>query len=250
MFYDQFRTQDGHIIPLGRRNTAYFFDRAGVLSDVRYDKIHLVPFGETIPFRTSAPGLYKLLLSFSPYDYDYTVQPGEDDALTVFNLPGRGETASGRSAPISFVPPICFEDADPRLVARMFRSDISGVKRAQLIVNITNDGWFYQPQLSQHLQIARFRSIENRVPTARSVNTGISAFIDSSGRIIERLAGNVDGTLAHAIPLDGRVSVYTRYGDWFAALCAIITGVTALWYLVNWRRNRRRSFDAPSVDVR
>jgi apolipoprotein N-acyltransferase len=65
----------------------------------------------------------------------------------------------------------------------MFRGEGGSTKRADFIVNLTNDGWFLVPQQAQHFQIARFRSIENRVPTARSVNTGISAAIDSCGRV-------------------------------------------------------------------
>ena len=138
--------------------------------------------------------------------------------------------------PVRFVVPICFEDTDPRLVARMFRPTLAtgGRKRADLILNITNDGWFTQPQLSQHLQIGRFRSIENRAPTARAVNTGITAFVDSAGRMTDRLPTHVEGVATATLSLDQRLTLYTRFGDWFAAACTIATVALAVWAL--WRR--------------
>lgn len=248
---------DGYLIPLERRNTAYFFEPTGVMSDLRYDKVHLVPFGEYVPFKETIPPLYRFFMWFSPYDYDYNLVPGGDDQLTVFNLdPPPASASRPASAPATqlnetelraaggarFVVPICFEDADPRLVARMF--DGEGRKRADFIVNITNDGWFSQPQLSQHLQIARFRSIENRVPTARSVNTGISAFIDSVGRVYQRLPAHVEGTLTATLALDPRLTIYTRIGDAFAIACTIVTAIIAGWAFVRARRHRRRATTA------
>jgi apolipoprotein N-acyltransferase len=260
--------RDGRYIPLERANAAYLFEPTGTLSDLRYDKVHLVPFGEYVPFKESFPPLYQFFMWFSPYDFDYNLVPGRDDALTVFSvsdLTGEPTThptsepyvdpdpaASPATQPATqpaqpsytptpgsrFVVPICFEDADPRLLARMFDGE-DGTKRADFIVNITNDGWFSQPQLSQHLQIARFRSIENRVPTARSVNTGISAFIDSTGRVIDRLPAHLEGTLTATLPLDSRFALYTRLGDAFAIACSIVTGAIASLGLVRWRRARR-----------
>ncbi len=275
--------RDEMYIDLDRRNAAYFFEPTGMMSDLRYDKVHLVPFGEYVPFKETIPPLYRFFMWFSPYDFDYNLVPGTDDSLTVFTIGayslapvhrgeggGEGRAAlslpttsnSPTSLPLSpplspvyvgegasearFVAPICFEDADPRLLARMFRPDKKRPgKRADFIVNITNDGWFSQPQLSQHLQIARFRSIENRVPTARSVNTGVSAFIDSVGCVTERLPAQVEGTLGRELALDARVSMYTRFGDVFAALCAAITALAALWTFVQHRRKPRA---VPSTD--
>jgi apolipoprotein N-acyltransferase len=265
----------GRVTPDGDRfrllepsNAAYLFEPTGTLSDLRYDKIHLVPFGEYVPFKESFPPLYQFFMWFSPYDFDYNLVPGADDALTVFSLSvltGEPTThpatepyvdpdpaASPATAPATqpaqpsfttshasrFVGPICFEDADPRLLARMFDGG-GGEKRADFIVNITNDGWFSQPQLSQHLQIARFRSIENRVPTARSVNTGISAFIDSTGRVIDRLPAHAPDTLIATLPLDPRIALYTRLGDAFAICCALVTGVIGSIGIVRWRRARQ-----------
>jgi len=248
--------RDDVFIDLDRRNTAYFFEPTGVMSDLRYDKVHLVPFGEYVPFKETIPPLYRFFMWFSPYDFDYNLVPGKWDALTVFTLkdawrqPSTGPATAPATIPTTgehtpdegvtegyrFVVPICFEDADPRLLGAMFNGGWN--KRADFIVNITNDGWFSQPQLSQHLQMARFRSIENRVPTARSVNTGISAFIDSVGRVIDRLPAQVEGTLTAVLPLDARYTFYTQDGDFFAIGCVLVTGVVAVW---SWIAALRRA---------
>ena len=197
--------------PTGMRNSAFYYDRAG-LQAARYDKIHLVPFGEFIPGRDSFPWLYKVFLWLSPYTDDYNVSTGPADALTVFRLQGRGGNDS------RFVSPICFDDIDAALVAKMFRGEDGG-KRADFIVNLTNDGWFRWNEQPQHLQHALFRSIENRAPTARAVNTGVSAFIDSCGRVGKTVPVGRIGTATQQLVLDRRVTFYTRFGDVFAYAC-------------------------------
>jgi apolipoprotein N-acyltransferase len=224
-----------------RRNTAYFYDRQGRLSDDpadRYDKIHIVPFGEYLPFRQSAPPLYKLFTVLSPYPVEYFLTPGEESAMTVFRLPSKDGQRTYR-----FVTPICFEDIDPILVAKMFRARTYDKgdrgKAADFIVNITNDGWFLANQMPQHLQAARFRSIENRAPTARSVNTGISGFIDSCGRVSNLIPAGTEGSRVQTLQLDSRLTLYTRWGDVFALLCAAATLLTMLGGAMRWRARRR-----------
>jgi apolipoprotein N-acyltransferase len=218
-----------------RRNSAYLFLADGSLAAERYDKIHLVPFGEFIPFKHSTwfHWLYTFFNSFSPYDFDYTLTAGPDDSPAVFTIPPPQPRGT---APVRFVAPICFEDIDSRLVARMFRGD--GRKRADLIVNLTNDGWFKYNENPQHLQAAIFRSIENRAPTARSVNTGISAVIDSCGRVTERVAQSTAGSAFGSVVLDPRYTLYSRWGDWFAGLCVLVTAAFGVRGTVRWYRTR------------
>jgi apolipoprotein N-acyltransferase len=90
------------------------------------------------------------------------------------------------------------------------------------MVNITNDGWFPGDENALQLQAAVFRCIENRAPMARSVNTGISGFIDSCGRLSHLLPVRTEGTSSCRLSLDDRLSPYTRWGDWFAWSCVII----------------------------
>ena len=101
-------------------------------------------------------------------------------------------------------------------------------------MNITNDGWFKGSEMPQHLQCAVFRSIENRVPTARTVNTGISGYIDSSGRAHGLIGVNREGASTALLHLDGRYTLYTRFGDAFAITCAGGTAVMTLAALVRW----------------
>jgi apolipoprotein N-acyltransferase len=232
------RTADGGydaLVSADRRNSAYLIPDDGQTGPppldtpiARYDKIHLVPFGEFIPFKHSHAfhWLYNFFNSFSPYDFDYTLTAGPQDAPTVF------QTRSAR-----FVSPICFEDLDAHLVAKMFRGH-DGTKRADVIVNLTNDGWFKPGENQQHLQSAIFRSIENRAPTARSVNTGISAIIDSGGRVIASVPQGTAGAAVATVALDSRYTLYSRWGDWFAWICTIITLAIAVRGFIHWRRTR------------
>jgi apolipoprotein N-acyltransferase len=219
---------NGRVVAMDRRNSAYFYTPLGV-SPLRYDKIHLVPFGEYLPFQSTIPPLYRLFLALSPYDAEYTLTAGPAGALTVFQLP------SGQR----FVTPICFEDLDGDLVRRMFKPESGQGKRADFIVNITNDGWFRFNEMPQHFQAAVFRSIENRVPTARSVNTGVSGFIDSLGRVSEVIPAGQEGTSIATLRLDDRVTFYTRFGDLFVYACIAVTILLVLWGVIRWRTTRR-----------
>jgi len=211
-----------------RRNSAFLFDRGGNEATKRYDKIHLVPFGEFIPFRESCPPLYQFFNLFNPYKgMDYTIEPGKD--LTIFTIAPQG---------YRFASAICFEDVDSALMAREFAGP-DHTKRADFIVNLTNDGWFATPQMQQHLQLSVFRCIENRVPTARSVNTGISGFIDSVGRVHDTLGVHTTGTSTSRLELDHRVAPYTHLGNVFAMVCLAGAGATVVGGV--WNGMKRRS---------
>ncbi len=225
-------------LPLAARyNSANYIEPTGRMHPENYSKIHLVPFGEFIPFKHTIPFLYNFFNLFNPYGGDYySLHPGEK--LTVFPL----ETEGGKNK-FRFVTPICFEDTDSVLVARMFRGD-DGTKRADFIINITNDGWFSYSQMPQHFQLAQFRSIENRVPTARCVNTGVSGFIDPCGRPMGQIEAGTAGAGVTQLTLDRRITFYTKYGNIFIWICLGITSILTLKGMVNgWqtRKNRKKS---------
>jgi apolipoprotein N-acyltransferase len=239
-FVDADRDGVTYRIPKERRNSAYFFDKSGSISDLpghRYDKTHLVPFGEFIPFKHTMPLLYNIFIYLGPKYYsDYDLQSGNPDNLTVFQL-------SGENHAFRFVTPICFEDIDPRICADMFRPDKfasqnDGGKRADFLVNLTNDGWFIANENAQHLQAAIFRCIENRAPAARSVNTGISGFIDSTGQPFSLLPVRTFGSSVAQLQIDNRLTLYTRFGDLFAEICVTITAIIALTF---WAQRFRKS---------
>jgi apolipoprotein N-acyltransferase len=251
IYADKWTKHGDEPFPEDRRNTSFFYDRTGRLFDdtgERYDKIHIVPFGEYLPFKDVFPPLYRFILSLSPYSEEYFLTPGNEASIVVFKLgPGEGPVTapSDARAPATrlsgawrFVTPICFEDIDPLLVGKMFRAKDGG-KGADFIVNITNDGWFKANEMPQHLQAASFRSIENRAPTARSVNTGISGFVDSFGRTYGLVPAGREGVSVQSLPLDSRFTLYTRWGDVFAALCALVTVVVMGWSVVRWWKGRR-----------
>lgn len=238
IFMDQWHRRGEDLVPGDRRNSAYFFDSSGLFSNKRYDKIHLVPFGEFIPW-SSFPPVYKLLVALGPNYYeDYILTPGTTDNLTVFEVNRGGNDGTSTQAD-RFVVPICFEDIDPPLVAQMFRAPADRSKRADFIVNLTNDGWFTGSERPQHFQAAIFRSIENRAPTARTVNTGVSGFIDSVGRTQATIPSNKEGWLVSTLTLDSRITFYTLHGDAFVLTCTAITGVVVLTGLGRWMRQRK-----------
>ncbi len=232
---------DGRLDMLDKSNVAYRFDRGGAMDKDVYRKIHLVPFGEFIPFKEGCPPLYRLALKLGPPDMtDYELVGGSEDQLDVFDLRHDPAGPTPAAPPWRYVTPICFEDIDADLCARMLRPDAAGGrKRADFIVNVTNDGWFMANENGQHLQAAVFRSIENRVPTARSVNTGISGFIDPLGRADGLVPARTAGTSDRQLMLDDRVTLFTRTGQLFARCCAGLTvGVIAV-SLAGWAIRRR-----------
>jgi apolipoprotein N-acyltransferase len=218
-----------------RYNSAFLYQPDGRQSNKQYSKIHLVPFGEFVPFRKSFPFLYNLLMKFTPYDYDYTLDPGSE--YTIFEMTG----GKGRELQVyKFSVMICYEDAVPA-IARRFAIDKRGQKRLDWLVNISNDGWFVRfkegevfpsTELPQHAAICVFRAVENRLAVLRSVNTGISCLIDTLGHIHN---GFIAGTLPHQamartgcagwfadrVPIDKRVTFFSKYGQWLDFCCAV-----------------------------
>ncbi|MFA7236317.1 MAG: apolipoprotein N-acyltransferase [Phycisphaeraceae bacterium] len=204
-----------------RYNSAYCFSPNGSLID-RYDKVHRVPFGEYVPFDKDS-WLHKLLLKLTPYDgFDYSLTPGSRYAVFDLTVQRDGKAERWRAAA-----PICFEDVFPRECRRMVY-DASG-KRADVLVNLTNDGWYPDSaQASQHEQLARFRCVENRVPMARAVNRGVSGVFDSAGRRIGMvmIAGqrqSISGVATAEVMRDDRVTLFGRFGNVFAVMCGIVT---------------------------
>jgi apolipoprotein N-acyltransferase len=240
-YWDDIHTEpNGRPFPADSRNVTYYYERQGMLSDLRYDKSHLVPFGEFVPFKDGFPALHDLIVRLGPPDMKYyELRPGDEDQPTVFDLP-RADPAAG--SPWRICTPICFEDIDAALCARMCRpqDDSPDQKRAEILVNLTNDGWFAANENSQHLQTAIFRSIENRVPMARAVNTGISGFIDPLGRMSGLLPARADGVSIGVLQLCSRVTFFTAHGPVFSWLCAAVTGITVLKLLIGWSISARK----------
>jgi len=187
-------------------NSAYFISPQGRIEG-RYDKIHLVIFGEYTPLTDVLP----FLRVFRPEIMGPDLTPGTLRKLFDLPVPG-GEMKFGVT--------ICYEDS----VADLFSKFVAD--GARFMVNITNDGWFRNStELDEHLAVCTFRAVENRVPIARCANTGISALIAPDGRITQRIVlpdgryREVAGTLIGNLSLTRLKSFYTAHGDLFAWAC-------------------------------
>lgn len=200
----------------------------------RYDKTHLVPFGEYIPFRQQLP----FLSVFSPTPNEAGCVPG--DTLTRFELTAGKTTAAGvKPKAYTFGVVICYEDTEPGL-ARRYNQWSGDPKPADFLVNMSLDSWFDgTEEHEQHLAVSRFRAVEARRPLLRSVHNGISAVIDGDGRVKELLQDADDwskskraaGTIVTEVPLDGRGSPYAAFGDWVPLLAwvGLVTAFVTLY---------------------
>lgn len=237
----------GHYPEVDKYNSAIIYDRKGNYTD-RYDKIRPVLFGEVVPFRYSIPWLYRFLNeNMTPYGkdgYEYSLTQGQ--TLKRFTL-------STPAGDFRYAIAICYEDTMADLVRENARPN-DHKKPIDFLVNLSNDGWFnHSSELPQHLKISVFRAVENRLAIARSVNTGISGFINPDGSI-EKVVRNgtklygsgIRGHLTHQIKIDSRVTLYSRLGDWPARL---LTPAVFLIALVNpnWlkRRTKESTHDVP-----
>jgi apolipoprotein N-acyltransferase len=188
----------------------------GIILDT-YDKAHLVPFGEYLPFKSllSHLGLHH----FVHIPGGFEAGPGRK----TLNVPGLPPVA----------PLICYEAIFPGEVMPQEK----GAPRPGLMLNVTNDGWFgLTAGPYQHFAQARLRAIEEGLPLARAANTGVSAIVDPYGRIISQLPLGVEGLLKGPLPRAIPAPVFARhpfataFGTWFIAL---IAGIATFWRTVN-----------------
>ncbi|MBV8977936.1 MAG: apolipoprotein N-acyltransferase [Alphaproteobacteria bacterium] len=185
-------------------NSFFVFGRGGQLLGL-YDKFHLVPLGEYLPFEKmlSALGLKKLVGiagSFSTGDGPHTL-------------------FIRRAPPASVL--ICYEI--------LFPDQVVADQRARWIVNVTDDSWFGPwAGPSQHLMVARMRAIEQGIPVVRAANTGISAVIDAKGRIRARLDLALEGVIDSGLPASIAPTPFARQGEyafWLLVLAALLAGL-------------------------
>ncbi len=192
-----------------RFNSVYLLDRNGPSAATRYDKVFLTPFGERMPYISAWPWLEQRLLDIGARGMQFDL----DAASAPTRLTLEWTNASGVPESIGIGTPICFEDTVPSVCRELVWED--GRKAASLLLNASNDGWFGDhagPRLN-HLQLSRFRAIENRVPLVRAVNTGRSGWIDSSGRIREVAAGESSNAILARTRLDDRHPLFARVGE-------------------------------------
>jgi apolipoprotein N-acyltransferase len=180
----------------------------------RYDKVHLVPFGEYLPFPqvfAFAGGLTKEVGEFQRGASRTPLDTG-GQRLGMF---------------------ICYESIFPDEVRQ------GPLQGAQVLVNISNDGWYGDSGAwKQHLQQTQMRAIENQRWLLSATNTGMTASVDPYGRIVAATERKIRTALAAPYALSSSTSLYTRHGDWFAYLCAIISAGVVVMRFVFAERER------------
>jgi apolipoprotein N-acyltransferase len=194
------------------KNSAVVLDPEGRLL-LQYDKIHLVPFGEYVPWWAFPGRVGKIAAeagNFVPGSA-YQVARTPEGAIGVF---------------------ICYESIFPQLVRRIV-SEGAGV-----LVNVSNDAWYGDsPAAFQHLEMARLRAIENRRTLLRATNDGITAVIDPYGRVASELPRRLRLVLAGRFDYLTERTFYARHGDVFAWLCATVAaGIAAVRALARGKR--------------
>lgn len=178
-----------------------------------YSKIHLVPFGEYVPITRHLPNFIQLPTGFE-----------SGKSIDLFPIPQVENRQMGVV--------ICFESVFPDLFRKFVK------KGASVMGILTNDAWFDGTAApEQHLAMTPFRAVENRTAVFRCANGGISCIIDALGRTVTTpiSASDKESFLVARIPLsDHGGTVYTRYGDWFPALCFVVSALLILYYHRIW----------------
>ncbi len=227
-----------------------FLIEGGAVAEARYDKIHLTPFGEVMPLISRSDWLEKQLLALGAPGMSFDLESGAE--FFRFDIEG-----------VRVATPICFEATIPHICRQLVFE--GGERKADILVNLTNDGWFGETDSARrdHLILARWRAAELATPVVRAANTGASCFIDAKGRVTlardeggTMLAGELDGRLqgparvaairmARVIPGEG-VTLYGRTGDvvgWTVFILAC--GLTVLALLPT----KNRANPAPSPNA-
>ncbi len=179
-----------------------------------YRKMHLVPFTEHFPYKNVFPKTHQFLLESDTHFWE------KGDKKTVFELDN-----------LKFSTPICFEDCFGYISKDFAKNG------ANLIINLTNDAWAKSVVSQyQHLSMAVFRAVENRIPVLRAASSGQTAHIDQNGVPVSMLEPFVSDFLIAevSVPKKMRSSIYSVFGDWFAILCLLITAILlSIIFIIN-----------------
>ncbi len=190
-------------------NSAYLI-RPSTKHMSKYDKTHLVPFGEYVPFKKWLPFLGKMVAQVGDF------KAGQEGKTLLWKTDHLGVQ-------------ICYEIIFPGLSRAMVKNN------ASLLINITNDAWFGKTSGPyQHFSMTVFRAVENRRTLIRSANTGISGFIDPAGRVMASTPLLEDAALVRSVPLIKTKTIYTRIGDLFAKGCFVLAAVLVLLEIIKF----------------
>jgi apolipoprotein N-acyltransferase len=213
------RTSDESDYQMLVYNAAVFVDRAGEIRDY-YAKMHLLPFGEFIPFAKWVPAL----AAYAP--------------ITGNSLWGEGPGVF-ESQGVLYSPNICYETVLPHLIRSQMREVIARAKRPpDVLVNLTNDSWFWgSSELDMHLASGVFRAVEMRTPLVIAANRGLSAYVNASGRVVAVTERDRADVLVVDVSLPQRdgpyPSFYAAWGDWLPMGCLVCCGC---FIMAGWRQ--------------
>ncbi|KPA16032.1 apolipoprotein N-acyltransferase [Candidatus Magnetomorum sp. HK-1] len=179
--------------------------------DQTYDKAHLVPYGEYIPFQTIFPFLNKFVEGVGNFSEGKQLKPLNSEKW-------------------SYGPQICYEILFPSLSRTLVQEG------ADVLINITNDAWYgISSAPYQHFSMTVFRAVENKRSLARAANTGVSGYINPFGKILDSSDIFTEAKMTCKLPVLNEMTFYTRYGDVFAIFCVIVFFI-ALVYNVNFKK--------------
>ena len=201
-----------------QRTSVLAFDAGGGLVD-RYDKVHLVPFGEYVPWRRYLSWISAI------------------EQIPVDRTPGTSVHTITQPGLPSYGTPICFENAFPDIERTMVREG------AQFfVVPVNNASYGFTAAAEQHLQMSRMRAVETGRWVVDAAVSGISAFIDTDGQVLSNTQLFVPGILRGQVRPSTVWTLYVRYGDWFPVVCLVIV---AMSFLFAPRRRTARSAPEP-----
>jgi len=191
-------------------NSAFLLSPDGNICG-KYDKVHLVPYGEYVPLRTVFPFINKIVVGVGDFTVGKGFYPLQMDQHKLGVL-------------------ICYEGIFPE-IARSYKN--SG---ADLLINITNDAWYGRTSAPyQHLSMTIFRAVETRTYVVRAANTGITAFIDPTGNIIRRTGLFEETSLNETVNFMNEKTFYILYGDIFIYVCILSI---LIFIIIPKRRNK------------
>ncbi|MBN2012745.1 apolipoprotein N-acyltransferase [candidate division KSB1 bacterium] len=202
-----------------------------------YAKLHLVPFGERVPFTEVFPQLKAFLESFELGEGNFS--PG--NKLVTFKFQAGSDDTQKKRVKIPIG--VCFESLFPDLIRKFIVNE-----NANLLGIITNDGWFRRSQAPyHHAQAAVFRAIENRISIARSANTGISLFVDPYGHILQSSPTFEEAYLVADLPLRTETTFFTAHGNVFSVFCTIFN--LGPIFVAMFQDNKEDSSDKTVVSI-
>ena len=182
-----------------------------------YDKVHLVMFGEYVPFAHLIPILNRLS-----------------------SLTGSVEAGAGPVALCiggnCYIPSICYETAIPHVIRHQVATLETNNEHPAALINLTNDAWYWgSSELDMHLACGVFRAVETRLPLLIAANGGLTAWVDHVGRVRAKTPRQKPNFLLADIEPSDMQSVYVQYGDWFSGLCL---ACCVILLCIGWKSNR------------